>query len=61
MPGARVEARGLLRTQARTLLTSLDARLVQRGALDADTRAHLVDCADTLRQASKAPLQRLSL
>ena len=61
MPGARVEARGLLRTQARMLLASLDSRLVQRPALDAGTRAHLADCADTLRQASKAPLQRLSL
>jgi hypothetical protein len=43
------------------LLARLDTALQKRGAADADTRAHLADCADTLRQALAAPLQRLGL
>ncbi len=61
LPGSRVDARGLVRAQSRKLLSSLDGALKKRGALDNDTRAHLSDCADTLRQASLAPLQRLGL
>ncbi|HRD96115.1 MAG TPA: zinc-dependent metalloprotease, partial [Rubrivivax sp.] len=61
LPGSRVDARGLVRSHARRLLASLDSVLVRRGALDADTRAHLADCADTLRQAMQAPLQRQGL
>ena len=61
LPGSRVDARGLVRAHSRKLLSSLDGALKKRGALDNDTRAHLSDCADTLRQASLAPLQRLGL
>ena len=50
-----------MRSHARQLLASLDSVLRRRSALDADTRAHLADCADTLRQAIQAPLQRLGL
>ena len=60
--GARVDTRGLVRTQARALLTRLEA--AQRGAganPDAQSRAHLADSADTLRQAFAATLQRLAL
>ncbi len=61
LPGSRVDTRGLVRSHARQLLASLDSVLRRRSALDADTRAHLADCADTLRQAIQAPLQRLGL
>jgi hypothetical protein len=61
MPGSRVDTRSQVRTQTRALLARLDTALQKRGAADADTRAHLADCADTLRQALAAPLQRLGL
>nr|MBP6764578.1 zinc-dependent metalloprotease [Rubrivivax sp.] len=61
MPGTRVDTRSQVRAQARTLLARLDAALKKRGPADADTSAHLADCADTLRQALAAPLQRLGL
>ena len=57
----RADARGLLREQARALLARLDAAYKRGQAPDAETRAHLADAADTLRQALAAPLQRLSL
>ena len=59
---SRADARGLVRTQARALLVRLDAAQRARGATaDADTRAHLVDATETLRQAFAATLQRQSL
>jgi hypothetical protein len=58
-PGVRVDARGLARTEARALLARLDAEPRARGAADAETAAHLADCAQTLRLALQAPLQRL--
>jgi hypothetical protein len=61
LPGSRVDARGLVRSHSRQLLASLDSVLQRRAGLDPDTRAHLEDCADSLRQAMKAPLQRLGL
>jgi len=61
MPGSRVDTRSQVRTQTRALLTHLEAAMRQRALTDADTRAHLADCADTLRQALAAPLQRLGL
>ncbi len=61
LPGSRVDARNLVRSHTRQLLTSLDKVLQRRPGLDPDTRAHLDDCADTLRQAIRAPLQRLGL
>jgi hypothetical protein len=57
-PGGRTDGRGLLRQQARTLLTQIERASRQA---DADTRGHLDDSADTLRQALAAPLQRQSL
>ena len=57
----RADARGLLREQTRALLVRLDAANRNRYLQDTETRAHLADCADTLRQALAAPLQRLGL
>jgi hypothetical protein len=54
-PGARADARGLLREQARALLPRLE-KAAQRA--DPDTRDHLADSADTLRRALAAPLLR---
>jgi hypothetical protein len=60
-PAARADARGLARTEARALLARLQSAQARRGAADAETRAHLADSAQTLRQALTAPLQRLAL
>jgi hypothetical protein len=57
-PGARADARGALREQARGLLPRLEAGARRA---DADTRAHLADSADTLRRALAAPLLRQGL
>ncbi|MFO1287244.1 MAG: zinc-dependent metalloprotease [Rubrivivax sp.] len=59
-PASRVDARAVLRDEARTLLPRLDAA-ARRPGLDADTRAHLADSAETLRRALVAPLPRLGL
>ena len=61
-PVARADARGLMRLQARQLLAKLEAASTSaiRGA-DADTRVHLSDSVDTLRQALQANVQRLGL
>jgi hypothetical protein len=58
-PGAasRADVRSLLRTQAQTLLTQIQAALGRR-TYGADTAAHLQDSADTLAQALSARLQR---
>ena len=53
----RADARGLLRVQARALAERLNAA-AKRGGLDAGTRAHLQDSADTLNQALAARLTR---
>jgi hypothetical protein len=63
-PGARVDARGFLRVQARALLTRLESaqkRTARPGQADAETQAHLADSADTLRQALAASIQRQAL
>ena len=59
-PASRVDARGILRDQARLLLPRLDAAAKRRD-IDVDTRAHLADSAETLRRALAAPLPRLGL
>jgi hypothetical protein len=59
-PASRVDARGIVREQARTLLPRLEAAERRKG-LDAETRAHLADSAETLRRAMAAPLPRLGL
>jgi hypothetical protein len=59
-PASRVDARGILREQARTLLPRLEAA-AKRRALDAESRAHLDDSAETLRRALAAPFPRLGL
>ncbi len=58
---SRAAARGLLREQARGLLQRLDQASRHSAGRDAETRAHLADSADTLRQAFNATLPRLSL
>jgi hypothetical protein len=57
----RADVRGHLREQARTLLARLDGVLKSRAPLDAETRAHLADSADTLRQALAATIVRQAL
>jgi hypothetical protein len=61
-PVARADARGLMRVQARQLLTRLESASSHAGrAADADTRVHLSDSVDTLRQALSANVQRQAL
>jgi Met-zincin/Domain of unknown function (DUF5117) len=68
-PGGRVDARGFVRTQARSLLAKLEATQVKPGknskpsksVNDAETRAHVADSIDTLRQAMSAVIQRQGL
>jgi hypothetical protein len=57
-PMARADARSLLRAQALQLQAQLDKALKRRGTMDAETRAHLQDSADTLSQALSAKLLR---
>ncbi|MBL8347162.1 MAG: zinc-dependent metalloprotease [Rubrivivax sp.] len=59
-PASRVDARAVLRDQARTLLPRLEAA-ARRPDIDADTRAHLGDSAETLKRALAAPFPRLGL
>ncbi|MDE2094201.1 MAG: zinc-dependent metalloprotease [Burkholderiales bacterium] len=61
-PGAagRADARSLVRAQAEALLVRVRAASNRRG-LDADTRAHLQDGADTLAQALSAKVTRVGL
>jgi hypothetical protein len=69
-PAARTDSRGYARVQARTLLTRLEgaqrqaekpARRGNAHATDAQTRAHLADTIDTLKQALAASIQRQAL
>ena len=64
-PTVRADSRGLLRLQARQLLTRLEAAQVQgggrRAVAESDTGVHLADSIDSLRQALAAPLQRQGL
>ena len=57
---SRADARAALRQQAQTLLTRLDASLRRKG-VDESTRLHLIDAADTLRQAFAARMPRLGV
>jgi len=57
-PQARADARGLLRVEAQALAVRLNRAAKRAQALDAQTRAHLQDSADTLNQALSAKLQR---
>jgi len=59
-PASRVDARAVLRDQARTLIPRLEAAAARPG-VDADTRAHLADSAETLKRALAAPFPRLGL
>ncbi len=56
----RADSRGLLRLQARQLLTKLEAAQ-RRSKADEATRSHLADSLDTLRQALAATIQRQAL
>jgi hypothetical protein len=69
-PAARTDARGYARVQARTLLTRLETaqRQAEKPAhrgdslpADAQTRAHLADTIETLRQSLAAAIQRQAL
>jgi hypothetical protein len=58
-PGAasRADTRSVVRLQAKTLLERLRGAS-QRGGMSEETRAHLLDSADSLEQALSARLQR---
>ena len=64
-PLARADARGFLRLQARSLLSQLEAAQRRtaraRPEPDSETRAHLADTVDTLRQSLAAVIQRQGL
>jgi hypothetical protein len=67
-PTGRTDARSYSRVQARALLARLEsaqqppARQASRAAsVDAQTRAHLADAIDTLRQSLAASIQRQAL
>ncbi len=74
-PLARADARGFVRVQARLLLARLEAAqgdakgggrrggkaAAAHGGIDAETRAHIADSVDSLRQALTAPTLRLGL
>ncbi|MFA6262737.1 MAG: hypothetical protein WC760_14860, partial [Bacteroidia bacterium] len=60
-PQQRADGRGLVREQALALLARLD-QVNRRGAKhDPETRAHLRDSADSLRQALAARLPRAAV
>jgi hypothetical protein len=56
-PTVRVDMRSELRRQATALLPRIQALAHRKGFSEA-TRAHLADCAETLRLALVAPMQR---
>ena len=56
--GQRADARSLMRQDAQALLLRIDGRLKRGGALDAESRAHLLESADILRQALQARVVR---
>jgi hypothetical protein len=68
-PGGRVDARSYVRTQAKTLLGRLEASTTKpiktskpaKAPTDVETRAHIADSIDTLRQAMTAVIQRQGL
>ena len=53
----RADARSLLRAQSQSLLIRIEAAL-QRTGLVAESRVHLKDVAETLKQALEAKLLR---
>ncbi|HYN60073.1 MAG TPA: zinc-dependent metalloprotease [Rubrivivax sp.] len=57
-PQARADARSLIRVQALQLQVQLDKTLKRREPMNAETRAHLQDSADTLSQALSAKMLR---
>lgn len=61
-PGSigRADARGLVRTESRSLLARIKAAQ-DRPSLSADARAHLRDCDETLSQALSAKVTRLGV
>ena len=54
----RADARSLMREDARQLLARIESRLKRPQGLDAETRAHLGESAETLRQALAARVVR---
>ena len=60
-PQTRADARSLLRAQALQLQAQLDKVLKHPARMDAETRAHLQDCADTLAQALSAKVLRAAV
>jgi hypothetical protein len=60
-PLARADARSLLRVQALQLNAQLDKALKRQASMDAATRAHLQDSADTLSQALAAKVLRVGV
>ena len=61
-PTARADARAPLRSQAERLLARIERALqARKSRLDVDSRGHLRDSADTLRQALSAKLPRVAV
>lgn len=58
---SRADARGLVRQEAQALMQRLDRLARGAAGLGTETRAHLSDSADTLRQALTAKLPRSSV
>jgi hypothetical protein len=59
-PNAHADARALQRENARRLLAQIKA-VQSKPSLSKESRAHLADCANTLEESLKAPMQRMPL
>jgi len=57
---SRADQRALLRAQAQALLPRLTAT-ARRTSISEEGRAHLVEAANTLRQALAAPMVRMGV
>jgi hypothetical protein len=58
-PSARTDARSLQRLYAQQLLGQMERALARSAGLDAASQAHLIDSAETLRQALQAKTTRM--
>jgi Met-zincin/Domain of unknown function (DUF5117) len=59
--GQRADARSLMRQDAQALLARIDTRLKRAKTLDAESRAHLLESAEMLRQALQARVVRVGV
>ena len=59
-PNAHADARALQRENAKRLLAQIKA-VQNKPSLSKESRAHLADCANTLEESLRAPMQRMPL